>query len=300
MKKRLLITGANGFVAGSVMWHAGGEWEVHAVDRADIAINRGGVNPHKIELTDAARLKELFGEVKPDAVIHAAAMADIDFCEANKEIAEAVNVGVTREIARNCAACGARLVAISTDTVFGGTKGMYREEDPPEPLNFYAETKVKAERIVAAETPGAAMPRLSLVVGLPFTGGGNSFLSRMIASMEQGKEVGVPDEEIRTPVDVITLGHALLELAGNDYAGLIHLSGGTRLNRYEMSLLIADRLGFPQSLVAAKNPSGIPGRAPRPLDASMDNSKARATLKTPFLSFADELELILKTVEGRK
>lgn len=295
MKRRLIVTGAGGFVAGGVVWQAGGGWEVHALVRKEIPFKREGMFQHVFDILDAGRLREAFREIRPDAVIHAAAVADIDFCESNKDIAEAVNVGVTREVARLCAESGARLVHLSTDTVFDGEKGNYTEEDPPGPVNFYAETKVRAEQVVAAEAPGAAVPRLSLVMGLPFMLGGNSFLSRMIASLEQGKEVGVPDDEVRTPVDVVTLGRALLELAGNDFAGLIHLAGNERLSRYVMSQRIADRLGFPRALVVAKNSGGLPGRAPRPRDASMHNAKARATLKTPMLGLDDGLELALKT-----
>jgi len=177
---------------------------------------------------------------------------------------------------------------------------MYREADATGPVNFYGETKARAEEVVKTETPAAAVARLALVMGLPFFEGGNSFLARMIASMEQGREVGVPEDEIRTPVDVVTLGRALLELAGNDYAGFIHLSGNERINRYEASVRIAARLGLPRALVVSKNSGGIPGRAPRPRDVSLDNSIARSVLNTPMLGLEDGLDLVLKINEELK
>lgn len=298
MKKKLIITGANGFVAGSVIHQAGEEWEIHALARSEVAIKTGNVVPHVFDLLDFDALRRVFTEVKPDAVIHAAAVADIDFCEANKEEAHAVNVDVTRVVCRMCRETGARLVHCSTDTVFDGVEGKYTEADPPGAVNYYGKTKIEAENIVCVECPRAAVPRLCLVMGFPFAGGGNSFLSRMVSSLEAGKEVGVPDEEVRSPVDVVTLGRALLELAANDFSGFIHMAGNDVLNRYELGLRIADKMGFSRSLVVAKNPSGIPGRAPRPRNVSLDNSLARDILKTPMLDLGDAIDLVIKTKTG--
>ncbi|MEW6201017.1 MAG: SDR family oxidoreductase [bacterium] len=298
MKKRLIVTGANGFVGGSVVWHAGDAWEVHAVARKEVGFHRAGLVWHLLDLRDTDGLYRLFQTVKPDVVIHAAAVADIDYCETHRDTAEAVNVGVTDEIAEYCSESGARLIFLSTDTVFDGKKGNYCEEDTPSAVNFYAETKIRAEKIVSNKVRDAVIARLSLVMGLPVLGTGNSFLSRMLASLKDGREYGVPDNEIRTPVDVITLGRALLELAENDFTGFIHLAGNDRLNRFVMSQRIAERLGYSRDLIVVKNFNGIAGRAPRPLDASMDNSKARAALKTPMCGLDDGLELILAVKEG--
>lgn len=295
MKKRLIVTGAKGFVAGSVVWQAGGDWDVHALVRSAVSFQRPGFFTHVFDLLDSERLRAAFLEIQPHAVIHAAAIADIDYCESHKDEAEAVNVGVTRVLAGLCRDNNVRLVHLSTDTVFDGEKGNYTEQDPTHPINYYAETKVAAENIVLAGCVNVAVPRLSLVMGLPLLAAGNSFLSRMIASLEQGREVGVPEDEIRTPVDVITLGRALLELAGNDYRGLIHLAGNDCMSRFDMSLRIADRLGFSRELIVAKNSGGMSGRAPRPRDASMNNSAARAALNTPMLGLAEGLELVLET-----
>jgi len=293
MKKRLIITGAGGFVAGSVVRQAGKEWEVHALARREAAYSRKGLFWHLLDLCDFRLLREKFNEISPDAVIHAAAAADIDFCEKNRAAAEAINVGVTKELAQLCADFNTRLVHISTDTVFDGEKGNYRETDPPAPVNYYGETKVNAETAVTAEAENAVVARIALVMGLPVLGAGNSFLSRMIAALEEGRETGSPDYEIRTPVDVITLGRAFLELAKSDFQGIIHLAGNDCMNRVEMGWRIARRLGYPPELVVVKNSSDMPGRAPRPRDVSLDNTLARSVLKTPMLGLDDALDLVI-------
>jgi len=185
-------------------------------------------------------------------------------------------------------------VFCSTDTVFDGEHAPYSETATPRPVNFYAQTKVAAEEIVARLAARAVIARLSLVVGLPFLGAGNSFLSRMIAAFKDGRTVAVPEHEVRTPVDVVTVGRALLELAAGDRHGIFHLAGHDRLNRFEMAQKIAVRFGFPKDFVVAQAADVTPGRAPRPRDVSLDNTKAGAKLRTPMRTFDEALSLILQ------
>jgi len=294
MKKKLLLTGYGGFVAGSVAWHARKDWEVHALSLTEGACQKDGFACYNFNLRDADRLRDVFEMVRPDAVIHTAALADIDYCEANPADAEAINVGVTATLAALCAETDTRMILCSTDSVFDGVKGYYVEEDAPNPLNTYAETKVKAEQSVLQTVDNAVVTRLSLVMGLPVLGAGNSFLARMMAALEAGKEVVFPENEIRTTIDVITLGRAFLELAQMDCTGIVHLAGNTRFNRYEMALHIARRLGLPESLVIATDSNSMPGRAKRPNDASMNNTKAKTLLTTPMRTLDEALDLVLQ------
>ncbi len=297
MGKRLLVTGYGGFVAGSVVRQAQADWDVFALSRRNIVDDRDNIRHIQFDLRELDRLRMIFEEVQPVAVIHAAAAANIDFCQSHPEEAEAINVAVTSRLAELCHQCGSRMVFCSTDTVFDGKQGMYVEEVVPSPLNYYAETKVRAEQAVQDKLDNVVVARLSLVIGLPLIGAGNSFLASMIGSFQQGHPVAIAENEIRTPIDVITLGRALLELAKSDITGILHLAGNTRLNRYEMAVQIAKRLDFPQDLVKPTNSNAMPNRAPRPNDASLDNSKAKLVLTTPMLSLSEGLDLILKTVE---
>jgi len=288
-RKKLLVTGAHGFVAGSILAQAGDEWQLHAVSRGQPFAGHERIRWHVCERAGA--LSKLFDEVRPDVVIHTAALADIDFCQAHPELAREVNVELTRTYADLCDDLGARFVFCSTDAVFDGERAPYGETDPPAPVNFYADTKVEAEGIAAGLGSRSVIARLSLVVGLPVLGAGNSFLPRMIASFGAGRPVTVPAQEIRTPVDVISLGRALLELAGGSQHGIFHLAGSQRLNRFEMAQQIALRFGFAKEMVVAQAATP-PGRAARPRDVSLDNAKARANLKTPMLDLDEGLSLI--------
>jgi len=293
MSRRLIVTGARGFVAGSVIAQALGTWEVHALSRSPAFLEREGLHWHPLNIGDPAALRQCFRDVAPEAVIHTAALADIDYCEAHPDEAEQVNAEVPRQLAGLCAAVGARLIHCSTDNVFDGEQGNYSEEDPPGPLSVYARSKVKAEQYVAAMGQGAVAARVAVVMGFPVLGAGNSFLSRMVPRLASGQKLGVPNNEIRSPIDVITLGRALLELAASPYTGCLHLAGNDILNRFDMVRRIARRLNFDENLAVPNDPSGIPGRAARPRDVSLNNAKARILLKTSFCGLEEGLERVL-------
>lgn len=298
MAKRLLLTGANGFVAGSIIEAARGQWEVHAASRGAAPVAREGLVWHTFDPLDIDAFHDVYHDVDPVAVVHTAAIADIDLCQSNRDLATRVNYTYTHDLAELCWDHDVRFVFLSTDTVFDGERGMYTESDVPRPINFYADTKVRAERAVQDFGGNFLIARVALVMGLPVLGEGNSFVSRMAHALREGKQVTTPSEEVRTPIDVITLGRALLELAGHDCRGIVHLSGNDRLDRLTMMRRIATRLGLPAERVVAQDPSGIPGRAPRPRDVSLDNMKAKGLLATPLVGLDDGLELVLTAAKG--
>jgi dTDP-4-dehydrorhamnose reductase len=295
---KLIVTGAHGFVAGSVLAQAGDSWEAHAISRGGPVSGIDARRCHTCDPQQPGQWAQLFRELRPQAVIHTAAVADIDYCQAHSDVARAANVDFTQMLVEQCAETGVRLVHCSTDTIFDGEHAPYSEEDPPGPINVYAETKVAAEQQVAGLGSQAVIARLALVVGLPMLGAGNSFLVRSIAALKAGKPVSVPEREVRTPVDVVTLGRALLELAGEGHHGIFHLGGCSRVNRLEMSRQIAAAFRLPEHLVVAQEAAQSPARAVRPRDVSLNNAKARAQLQTPMLTLAEALTLIQQTANG--
>jgi dTDP-4-dehydrorhamnose reductase len=292
---RLLVTGGHGFVAGSVIQQSASSWEAHVLSRNEPVLERPALHWHRFDPRDSARLAELFTQTRPDAVIHTAALADIDYCEAHPAEARVVNVELTRSLADLCAIHHAKFVFCSTDTIFDGEHAPYGENDPPGPLNCYARTKVEAERIVAHSGAEVVIARLALVLGLPVLGAGNSFLAKIAATLRAGRELNIPADEARSPVDVITAGRALLELAGDTHTGIFHLAGNESLSRFVMARRIATRLDFSPELVVDSPAAKAPGRAPRPRDVSLDNTRARTLLRTAMLDLDDALTLILQT-----
>ncbi len=289
--RRLIVTGASGFVAGHVLAEAADSWEAHALTREVPKKCGRGAIWHSCEA--ASDLANFIRELHPKAVIHTAAIADIDFAEKNRQLAWEVNVSLTKRLAELCAETRCKMVLCSTDTVFGGEHAPYSEQAPTDPLNYYAETKVEAERHAAALGDQAVIARLALVVGIPVFGTGNSFLARTLAAFEEGREISAPAHEIRSPVDVVTAARALVELAAGNHHGIFHLAGHTRINRFAMMKMIANKFGFPEARIVAQPPGSTPGRAARPRDVSLDNTKVSVQLKTPMRTLDEGLSMFI-------
>jgi len=300
MNRTILLTGGGGFVAGNIISQNRSRNIIEAVEQREVPIAGEHLTWHILDLQDSAELRHLFQRVKPDVIIHTAAISDIDYCEAHQEIAESVNVGVARTLVDLCAESDVRLIYFSSDSIFNGQKGRYVEEDIPEPLNFYGRTKVAGEKILQQGCRNLVIIRPSLITGLPLLDAGNSFLWRLINELKQGKKVPFPKEEIRSPVDAVTLSRAVLELAENDFKGILHLAGNDTLARFEIARQVVRKLGYPPDLVVDKKPQVTSGRAPRPRDVSLNNAKARSVLKTPMLDLEKALDLIIENKGDKK
>jgi dTDP-4-dehydrorhamnose reductase len=294
--RKCAITGGGGFVAGSVIQQAPADWELHALSGKEPLARRNELVWHTLDLKDPEAVKNALNQIAPDVVIHAAAMANIDFCDQHPDLAVAVNVTLTQAVADSCSRGGSQFIYVSTDNVFDGERGGYTERDQPTPINEYARTKAAGEAI-AAGVAGSIIARLALVMGFGPLGGGNSFLERTIPMLRAGETINVPPEEIRTPIDVLTLGRALLELAAGSFQGTIHLAGSDVLDRVTLTRRIAERFGYSPGLVRPKSPEQIAGRAPRPRDVSMSNALAGSTLTTPMLGFDAALDLVLASLD---
>jgi dTDP-4-dehydrorhamnose reductase len=290
------MTGAGGFVAGSVIIQAPGDWEVHALSGKEPLVGWKGFLWHTLDLKQPEVVEKVLTSIAPDVVIHAAAVADIDLCERQPDLARTLNVTLTQAIADSCDCLGARLIYLSSDNVFDGERGNYTEADRPIAINEYARTKVAAEEI-AARVASSVIVRVALVMGFGPLGGGNSFLERTVPILRAGQTIHVPPEEIRTPIDVLTLGQALLELAANSCQGPIHVAGNEALDRVTLTRRIAERFGYSPGLVQPRPPAQIAGRAPRPRDVSLSNALARSVLETPMLGLNAALDHIVASIE---
>ncbi|MEK7795030.1 MAG: SDR family oxidoreductase [Candidatus Hydrogenedentota bacterium] len=295
--KRLWVTGCGGFVGSHVVRLADASFEVHGISRRAFPAVRKDAHYHVLDLTSELAVAALFTARAPDVVIHCAAYADIDFCQRNRTEAEAVNVTLVERLTDHCREQGARLIHCSTDNVFDGRSGPCSETDGPSPVNFYGETKVRAEQIVS-KLPNHVIARVALVMGIPALSAGNSFLAKLIANAKTGAPTPFPENEVRSPIDVVTLALALLELADRAETGIIHLAGNSRLNRYEMGLQLAAELGISSELIRPIDSNAMEGRAPRPINVSLDNSKARSLLTTPMRNLAEGLRLVRQHKES--
>lgn len=295
MSAALLVTGGSGFIGGHVLAAgAAAGWRVINADRREAA-PVGDVEFREMDIADGGAVAAVIGETLPAAIIHCAAIGDVDESERNPDLAWRVNASGTANTARAAAQIGARLILISTSTVFDGQAGRYVEDDPPNPLNVYGRTKVAAEHAVRVLCPAALITRISMAYGYPRTGGA-SFLTRVEEQLRAGEPTNQPADEFRTPIDALTCADALVELAGMDTTGVLHLGPRERISRHEFAVKIARRLGADAALVEDRRAEAIPGRAPRPKDVSFNTDRARALLRTRLLEPDDGLARVMGQV----
>ena len=287
MAKKLMIFGGSGFVGGNMakMAHNLG-WKVHIAD----CFYRPGIDEAEwktVDITDRECVKKVIEEVNPNAVVNVAAVADIDKAERDRELAWKVNVEGATNLALGCAKQGIRYVFFSSDAVFSGKATMYTEEDLPDPINYYGRTKAEAEKAVLLVHPEAVVVRISLVLGFPVTGG-NAFFANLEKKLKEGSSVPCAVDEIRTPVDVLTLCECILELCDSSFKGILHIGATNSVNRYELAKKAAVLMGFDENLIIEQaTQDAIPARAPRHKNGIISVSKAQGILKTKLLD-ADE------------
>lgn len=141
MARKIFLTGGGGFLGGNIIREAGRDVEIISVDTREQKYTKKNLKSLVQDLTDETELKRILGEYRPEVIIHTAAVSDIDYCEANRDIAEKVNIGVTRTLADYCKKNDVKMIQFSSDSVFDGRKGNYVEEDEPQPLHYYGMTK---------------------------------------------------------------------------------------------------------------------------------------------------------------
>ncbi|WP_414568284.1 SDR family oxidoreductase [Nostoc sp. CCY 9925] len=289
--KRLLITGASGFLGWHLCQLAKQEWEIYGTYLSH-PIEIPGVKILKVNLTNFQELKCVFSDIEPAAVIHTAAHSQPNFCQTHPEESHAINVIASCNIAGLCADNSIPYAFTSTDLVFDGLNAPYQETDAVCPVNLYGEQKAIAEADMLERYPMTAVCRMPLMFGAE-TPTAKSFIQPFIQTLKDGKELNLFIDEFRTPVSGKTAAKGLL-LALEEVNGIIHLGGKERLSRYDFGLLLAEVFELSASRIKACRQQDVKMAAPRPADVSLDSSKAFALGYEP-LSVKEELQELINS-----
>jgi dTDP-4-dehydrorhamnose reductase len=287
--KKLLVTGASGFLGWNLCQIAQNNWEVYGTYFSH-AVKIPGANLLKSDLRDVEAVEQLFATIKPNAVIHTAAAAKPNFCQTNPEAAYSINVTASINIARLCAEYNIPCAFTSTDLVFDGKNPVYRESDRVSPISYYGEQKVIAEQKMSEIYPAIALCRMPLMFGLASPVAA-SFIQGMISNLQAGKAINLFIDEFRTPASALSASQGLLLTVEKQVQGILHLGGKERISRYNFGLLLADIWQLPTELIKPCKQEDVAMVAPRSPDTSLDSSKALAIGYKP-LSLRDELTII--------
>jgi dTDP-4-dehydrorhamnose reductase len=270
---RVLLTGASGQLGGYLLRQLRSAGDTVTAWSGTSRADSTGSPLIPVDIANGKVFADAFRQARPQLVIHTAAMARVGECSQNPERARQVNTEGSATLARLAAEVGSRLVHVSTDLVFDGEKGNYREEDVAEPLSVYGRTKRHAETAVLAY-PGHLVVRVSLMFG-PSVVGRPSFFDEQVKALRAGRPVHLFTDEWRTPLSLRTAAEALVVLAKSELGGVIHVGGPERLSRWEMGLRLATHLGADPALVVAGRREQLAATEPRPRDTSLDSSRWR-------------------------
>jgi len=229
----------------------------------------------RLNLLERVKVEDLILKARPDVVVHLAAYTDVDGCETHKEHAWRVNVEGVKSVVRASRVVKAYLLYVSTDYVFDGEKGMYVEDDVPNPINYYGLTKLVAENVVSSSDILYTIIRTSAIYGVG--PGKRNFAVYVVESLSQGREVRALIDQYVSPTYNTFLARAICEIIEARPMGVLHVAG-PRMSRYEFALRLARIFALDENLVKPVRMNEMKWIAKRPRDSSLDTTRLRSVL----------------------
>jgi dTDP-4-dehydrorhamnose reductase len=244
--------------------------------------------PTKLNLLNLEDIHKIFKKFQPDVVIHSAALTDVEKCEVDPQLANLLNVKATEVIAKEVEKISSYLMYISTDYIFDGKSGLYKETDSTNPLNNYGKTKLLGEKFIENETSKWSIIRTSTPFGVhPFK---KTFPVWVYENLKINKKINILEDQFTSPTYVPNLSKMILEITSRSLEGFFHLSGSTKISRFEFAKMIATKLNLDLSLLNPVKIDNMAWKANRPIDSSLDVSKINAILKTKPYTIKQSLD----------
>lgn len=291
----ILITGANGLLGQKLVALLANQPDVTltATARGDNRLpHTEGYTYRPMDITDREQVLDVIGQVRPDALIHGAAMTDVDKCELDKEACWLQNVTAVEHIVEACRATNTFLCHVSTDFIFDGAAGPYTEEAAGNPISFYGWSKYAAEKVVMHSGLRWAIARTVLVYGIAHDMSRSNIILWVKKSLEDGKTINVVTDQFRSPTLAEDLAAGCALIARQQAEGIFNISGRDVLTPYEMAIQTAEYFGLDQSLIRPADASTFRQTARRPPRTGFIIDKARTVLGYNPRSFSEGIAVL--------
>jgi dTDP-4-dehydrorhamnose reductase len=287
MSKRLLITGVSGLLGSTLALLAAEHgYDVHGTFcKQKVFLPHCKV--HSLDITNAAASENLITTLKPDVIIHCAAFTNVDICETQREVAYKINVRGTHNLVAAAANRNIPFFHISTDAVFSGKRGMYTEQDTPDPMNYYGKTKAIAEEQVTSYKYGLVLR--TNIFG-PNISGKKSISTWFLEQLRKGNTITGFDDVFFNPLLTVNLAEALLELVESPQQGILHLAAPMGCSKYAFGKKIAHIFDLPRETITPTSMETIKLAAPRPKNATLNTTKAQQVLTTSLHTIDENIQ----------
>lgn len=290
---KVIITGSNGLLGQSLLELLLKEKEKYQVFGFSRGENRSGRTDFEyisIDITDESRLKNEVEKINPDFIINTAAMTQVDDCETNKKDCDTLNVDVVKWLAEISSTINCHLIHISTDFIFDGKKGYYKETDKPNPLSYYGLSKLKSEEVLTNSTIDFTILRTILVYGKVYDMSRNNIVLWVKKMLEEQKEITIVDDQYRMPTYVVDLAMACKIAIDKKATGIFNISSNTLLSVYQIAQEIANCFGLNKGLIKPISTATLNQTAPRPAKTGFDLTKTNSQLGFYPKSFKEDLK----------
>ncbi len=277
--KKVLITGCNGLLGQKLLHTLTTDVvTLFGCDLMDESVTEDIEHLYyPLDISDRKSTIDRITEIEPDVIVHAGAMTNVDLCETERERCWDVNVNGTEHVILGAEKVGAKTLFLSTDYIFDGEEGPYVEEDRPNPVTYYGRSKLAAENIVRGSKNEWIIIRTIVLYGYSVQGG-HSFLTWLIGSLSEGKQVKIVNDQWSNATFVDDLSLGIKSLVDSDITGIFNIGGEEIITRYDFSRRIADYFGLNKSLIIPVATSELNLPADRPLRSGLVTDKARNVL----------------------
>ncbi|MEB2778240.1 NAD(P)-dependent oxidoreductase [Algoriphagus sp. D3-2-R+10] len=297
-KKKVFITGANGLLGQKLVAQLieKGEFQVVASGKGECRLPGEGFEYVSLDITNATEVEKTLAGIKPDIIIHGAAMTHVDQCELNQEACYDANVNATAYLVKAAEEAKAHFIFVSTDFIFSGEEGPLDENAEAAPVNYYGETKLEGEQLVMNSKTKWAIARTVLVFGIAHDMSRTNIVLWVKSSLEAGKEIQVVDDQFRTPTLAEDLAAGCILIAEKEAEGIFNICGPDFLSAYEMAIITAEYFGLNKELIKRADSSTFSQPAKRPLITGFTITKAREQLGFEPKSFRTAIGILAKQI----
>lgn len=296
---KVIITGSNGLLGQSLLNLLLEEKEKYEVYGFSKGINRSGREDFtyvSIDITNEENLKKSIKEIQPDFIINTAAMTQVDDCENNKQACDILNVDVVKWLSEIAEEINAHVIHISTDFIFDGVKGNYKETDTPNPISYYGLSKLKSEKVLTSSNINFTILRTILVYGKVFDMSRSNIVLWVKQMLEEGKEITIVDDQYRAPTYVLDLAMACKISMDKKATGIFNISSNKLMSVFEITQEIAEAFNLDKSLLKPISTSTLNQTAPRPAKTGFDLSKTNRELNFYPKTFKEDLQKFKETL----